>query len=653
MYGMPRHPQYPFQTVWHDQQHHSLGHPSSSASSASPSMSPELTMSTLPPNPTASRPQPQPQARQRKTAHAGPSSSSSTSPPTASSSSSQRSQSTAAARPLGDVTGATNNGRNKRKSTPADTAANGPIPKKAATVKAEGSAAAAANGPAAAAAPATAAQAESDGLPFFQCDYCPKSYRGHHARSIWRRHLSDKHGIPLSDQPRRTRWDGDENRPKDDVERRTRTLASKRRWAQKQRAHLKALAKAGQTGVARAGTSETVSSSGGGGAASGSGSGGNDGGNDDVAAGNGDDQDENDDDGEGAEAAMASSSSSSASRSTSTSPTDTVPTISPVPTQTIPPTTLVPSVLIKQEGGKGAELHSSGAGNAMPFIASGRSPVRSANNNGPTLTPMIMNMNTSTSTPLRSRISFTMPAPNFTISRDKVTRESQHHQQQQQDGLSTPLPLNRNNGRDSSSSSSYWAIPESANRTGATPMGGDRDRDRDLFTLNGGGSGGLTDTPLFPIASTPSRITSSMMGNGSPMSVSRYLGGIGMGGSGGSSLGIGASPFSLDHLKPSPRGSAIRGGGGGSTSSSRHAAHLHGLLSQASPTRAIRRSGGSGGGSVYSRGSGHGGGGSDASDASGDDDRDHNTDRDLPPLGGVGSTPSRDSRKEIGMLWNP
>lgn len=41
----------------------------------------------------------------------------------------------------------------------------------------------------------------------FKCPNCNKIYRGKHARSIWRRHLQDKHGIPLSMQPRRTRWD--------------------------------------------------------------------------------------------------------------------------------------------------------------------------------------------------------------------------------------------------------------------------------------------------------------------------------------------------------------------------------------------------------------------------------------------------------------
>ena len=76
----------------------------------------------------------------------------------------------------------------------------------------------------------------------FQCPHCDKSYNGKHARSIWRRHLQDKHSIPLSLQPRRTRWDGDANRPKNAEERRERMLESKRRWARKKRLQDKAIA---------------------------------------------------------------------------------------------------------------------------------------------------------------------------------------------------------------------------------------------------------------------------------------------------------------------------------------------------------------------------------------------------------------------------
>ncbi|PWN95005.1 hypothetical protein FA09DRAFT_341478 [Tilletiopsis washingtonensis] len=89
-----------------------------------------------------------------------------------------------------------------------------------------------------------AASAEgSDGT--FACPYCEKKYMGKHARSIWRRHLQDKHAIPLSQQPRRTRWDGDANRPKNAEERRQRMLESKRRWARKKRL----MEKAGQEGT--------------------------------------------------------------------------------------------------------------------------------------------------------------------------------------------------------------------------------------------------------------------------------------------------------------------------------------------------------------------------------------------------------------------
>ena len=82
------------------------------------------------------------------------------------------------------------------------------------------------------------AQMEADGGPnanVFVCPHCEKRYVGKHARSIWRRHLQDKHAIPLSVQPRRTRWDRDVNRPRNAAERRERMLESKRRWARKKR----------------------------------------------------------------------------------------------------------------------------------------------------------------------------------------------------------------------------------------------------------------------------------------------------------------------------------------------------------------------------------------------------------------------------------
>ncbi|PKI85563.1 hypothetical protein MVES1_000505 [Malassezia vespertilionis] len=81
-------------------------------------------------------------------------------------------------------------------------------------------------------------QAQSEvgaGPNVFVCPHCEKRYTGKHARSIWRRHLQDKHAIPLAVQPRRTRWDRDANRPRNAEERRERMLESKRRWARKKR----------------------------------------------------------------------------------------------------------------------------------------------------------------------------------------------------------------------------------------------------------------------------------------------------------------------------------------------------------------------------------------------------------------------------------
>ena len=49
------------------------------------------------------------------------------------------------------------------------------------------------------------------GEAIFPCPFCEKSYGGKHGRSIWRRHLSNKHGIPLHVQPRKTRWDNGES----------------------------------------------------------------------------------------------------------------------------------------------------------------------------------------------------------------------------------------------------------------------------------------------------------------------------------------------------------------------------------------------------------------------------------------------------------
>ena len=41
----------------------------------------------------------------------------------------------------------------------------------------------------------------------YTCRACSKTYDGRNARSVARRHLQDRHGVPLAMQKRRTRWD--------------------------------------------------------------------------------------------------------------------------------------------------------------------------------------------------------------------------------------------------------------------------------------------------------------------------------------------------------------------------------------------------------------------------------------------------------------
>ncbi|KAH8930175.1 hypothetical protein BT69DRAFT_987795 [Atractiella rhizophila] len=74
-----------------------------------------------------------------------------------------------------------------------------------------------------------------------QCEYCDKCYKGRNARSIYKRHLAEKHSIPLNSQARKTRWDNNPNRPSTAEERRERTLESKRRWARENRERKKKL----------------------------------------------------------------------------------------------------------------------------------------------------------------------------------------------------------------------------------------------------------------------------------------------------------------------------------------------------------------------------------------------------------------------------
>ncbi|ORX40291.1 hypothetical protein BD324DRAFT_648877 [Kockovaella imperatae] len=72
----------------------------------------------------------------------------------------------------------------------------------------------------------------------YTCRLCSKTYDGKNARSVARRHLQDKHGVPLALQKRRSRWDyGDlikPERPKT-AEAKVKLLVSKRQWAIKSR----------------------------------------------------------------------------------------------------------------------------------------------------------------------------------------------------------------------------------------------------------------------------------------------------------------------------------------------------------------------------------------------------------------------------------
>ncbi|WVQ65989.1 uncharacterized protein L199_004167 [Kwoniella botswanensis] len=69
----------------------------------------------------------------------------------------------------------------------------------------------------------------------YTCRVCSKTYDGKNARSVARRHLQDKHGVPLSVQKRRSRWDYEPDRPKSRQDAKERSLKSKRDWINKHR----------------------------------------------------------------------------------------------------------------------------------------------------------------------------------------------------------------------------------------------------------------------------------------------------------------------------------------------------------------------------------------------------------------------------------
>ncbi|KAK8858408.1 hypothetical protein IAR55_002635 [Kwoniella newhampshirensis] len=82
-------------------------------------------------------------------------------------------------------------------------------------------------------------QGHASQYEMYTCRACSKTYDGKNARSVARRHLQDKHGVPLSVQARRSRWDFEPDRPNSKKEARARSLRAKRDWASKNRQQLK------------------------------------------------------------------------------------------------------------------------------------------------------------------------------------------------------------------------------------------------------------------------------------------------------------------------------------------------------------------------------------------------------------------------------
>ncbi|WVW84446.1 hypothetical protein I302_106480 [Kwoniella bestiolae CBS 10118] len=78
-------------------------------------------------------------------------------------------------------------------------------------------------------------QGHTSQYEMYTCRVCSKTYDGKNARSVARRHLQDKHGVPLSVQKRRSRWDYEPDRPKSQQDAKERSLKSKRDWINKHR----------------------------------------------------------------------------------------------------------------------------------------------------------------------------------------------------------------------------------------------------------------------------------------------------------------------------------------------------------------------------------------------------------------------------------
>ncbi|WWC70530.1 uncharacterized protein I206_104481 [Kwoniella pini CBS 10737] len=103
----------------------------------------------------------------------------------------------------------------------------------------------------------TGLQGHTSQYEMYTCRVCSKTYDGKNARSVARRHLQDKHGVPLSVQKRRSRWDYETDRPKSQEDAKERNLKSKRDWINKHR-HMQKLEKNHEAFLERFGPSGII-----------------------------------------------------------------------------------------------------------------------------------------------------------------------------------------------------------------------------------------------------------------------------------------------------------------------------------------------------------------------------------------------------------
>ncbi|CAO1633833.1 unnamed protein product [Sympodiomycopsis kandeliae] len=393
----------------------------------------------------------------------------------------------------------------------------------------------------------TAVDANGKSYEVYQCPQCDKQYTGAHGRSIWRRHIQDKHNVPLAAQPRRTRWDGDANRPKTAEDRRERTLNSKRKWARKKRAQVKV-----QSMVEKGITPPS-----------------------DLLAEAEMTMDADSDDEEGGGG-----------------------------------------------GGGGADEDASASASASTSLDNDHSGQWASG-------PSSQLMQTKTSSQGRSNSVQTVeqPHPVYHHVQPSAVTSNGNHPALRQDMPAPPMPssaMGLPGGRSISQpvySNSMLALPPTPlpKQSDASSSQGEASTSSSMQQNGNGDDGALGRNSLYPIASTPSRLTGSLSGiTGTPLGTLFNSTPVGGGTSG---------MFPLDHLKPSPRDrgrpltqgsgtpSAFVGNGQSPMSSRKQSLRLPLGLSlddNNSPTRSLRQS-----------------------------NRHHDGDRKLPPLASLGATPAR------------